>query len=132
MTSVADDRKNFERLASALREIDRELAGESDGQAFGNVGSIAGKKSFCYGWHRPEPGMYSFEAAYLKKRRVPLREAAGELAAEPVYLYPPGIPLLVEGEKISKEMAGLLERAACQQISVHGVADGFINVLVTE
>lgn len=132
MTSVADDRKNFERLASALWEIDRELAGESDRQAFGNVGSTAGKKSFCYDWQRPEPGMYSFEAAYLQKRQVPLHEAAGELAAEPVYPYPPGVPLLVEGEQISQEMVELLERAARQQISIHGVADGFINVLVSE
>lgn len=132
MTSVADDRNNFERLASALWEIDRELAGGSDRQAFGNVESTAGKKSFCYGWQRPEPGMYSYEAAYLEKRRVPLHKAVGELAAEPVYPYPPGVPLLVEGEKISKEMVELLEMAACQQISVHGVTDGFINVLVTE
>lgn len=76
--------------------------------------------------------MYSFEAAYLKKRRVPLHEAVGELAAEPVYPYPPGIPLLVEGEKILKEMVELLEQAARQQMSVQGVTDGFINVLVTE
>lgn len=76
--------------------------------------------------------MYSYEAAYLEKRRVPLHKAVGELAAELVYPYPPGVPLLVEGEKISKEMVELLEMAACQQISVHGVTDGFINVLVTE
>ncbi len=132
MTSVADERKSFERLAVALREIDRELAAKLDRQAFGSVRPTAGKKSFCYDWHRPESGMYSFEAAYLKKRRVPLHEAVGELAAEPVYPYPPGIPLLVEGEKILKEMVELLEQAARQQMSVQGVTDGFINVLVTE
>lgn len=132
MTSLADERKSFERLASALGKIDRELTGESGGQTFVNGESTAGKKSFCYDWHRPEPGMYSFEAAYVKKRRVPLREAAGELAAEPVYPYPPGIPLLVEGERISREMVEQLELAASQHISVYGVTDGFINVLVAE
>lgn len=132
MTSVADERKSFEKLALALREIDGELAAKLDRQACGSVRMTAGKKSFCYGCHRPEAGMYSFEAAYLTKRRVPLHEAVGELAAEPIYPYPPGIPLLVEGERISKEMAELLERAASQQIPVHGVTDGFINVLVKE
>ncbi len=130
MTSVADERKSFERLAAALREIDRELTEKLDRQAFENVDLTAGKNSFCYDWHRPEPGVYSFEAAYYPKRRVSLAEAAGELAAEPVYPYPPGIPLLVEGERISQEMVELLERAVRQQISVHGVTDGFINILV--
>ena len=130
MTSVADERKSFERLAAALREIDRELTEKLDRQAFENVDLTAGKNSFCYYWHRPEPGVYSFEAAYYPKRRVSLAEAAGELAAEPVYPYPPGIPLLVEGERISQEMVELLERAVRQQISVHGVTDGFINILV--
>ncbi len=119
MTSVADERKSFERLAAALREIDRELTEKLDRQAFENVDLTAGKNSFCYDWHRPEPGVYSFEAAYYPKRRVSLAEAAGELAAEPVYPYPPGIPLLVEGERISQEMVELLERAVRQQISVH-------------
>lgn len=130
MTSVADERKSFERLAAALREIDRELTEKLDRQAFENVDLTAGKNSFCYDWHRPEPGVYSFEAAYYPKRRVSLAEAAGELAAEPVYPYPPGIPLLVECERISQEMVELLERAVRQQISVHGVTDGFINILV--
>lgn len=130
MTSVADERKSFERLAAALREIDRELTEKLDRQAFENVDLTAGKNSFCYDWHRPEPGVYSFEAAYYPKRRVSLAEAAGELAAEPVYPYPPGIPLLVEGERISQEMVELLEWAVRQQISVHGVTDGFINILV--
>lgn len=130
MTSVADERKSFERLAEALQEIDGELTEKLDRQAFGNVELTAGKNSFCYDCHRPEPGVYSCEAAYLPKRRVPLAEAAGELAAEPVYPYPPGIPLLVEGERISQEMVEQLKRAVRQQISVHGVTDGFINILV--
>lgn len=40
---------------------------------------------------------------------VPLREAVGRIAAEPLVPYPPGIPLLVPGERIDAERARWLE-----------------------
>jgi lysine decarboxylase len=42
--------------------------------------------------------------------RVPLARAAGRVAAEPVCPYPPGIPLLIPGERIDAERAGWLQR----------------------
>jgi len=41
---------------------------------------------------------------------VPLAEAAGRIAAEPLCPYPPGIPLLVPGERIDRDRALWLER----------------------
>lgn len=38
-------------------------------------------------------------------RELPLAQAAGQLAAEPVCPYPPGIPLLVPGERIDGQRA---------------------------
>ena len=43
-------------------------------------------------------------------RAVPLVEAAGCIAAEPLCPYPPGIPLLVPGERIDAERAAWLQR----------------------
>lgn len=40
---------------------------------------------------------------------LPLREAVGRIAAEPLVPYPPGIPLLVPGERIDAERARWLE-----------------------
>ena len=40
--------------------------------------------------------------------RLPLEQAAGRLAAEPLCPYPPGIPLLVPGERIDGERAAWL------------------------
>ena len=42
-------------------------------------------------------------------RTVPLAEAAGCIAAEPLCPYPPGIPLLVPGERIDAERATWLQ-----------------------
>jgi lysine decarboxylase len=43
---------------------------------------------------------------------VPLVQAAGRIAAEPLCPYPPGIPLLVPGERIDAERAAWLGRQA--------------------
>ena len=45
-------------------------------------------------------------------RNVPLHQAAGCIAAEPLCPYPPGIPLLVPGERIDVARAGWLQRQA--------------------
>ena len=38
-----------------------------------------------------------------KARKIPLEPAEGEISAEYVMAYPPGIPLLIPGERISAE-----------------------------
>ena len=43
-------------------------------------------------------------------RPIPLAEASGQIAAEPVCPYPPGIPLLVPGERIDPARAAWLQR----------------------
>lgn len=43
-------------------------------------------------------------------RLIPLTAAAGAIAAEPLCPYPPGIPLLVPGERIDAERAAWLQR----------------------
>lgn len=41
---------------------------------------------------------------------IPLRQAVGRLAAEPLVPYPPGIPLVVPGERMDGERAAWLEQ----------------------
>jgi len=47
-----------------------------------------------------------------KVRRLPLHQATGQLAAEPLCPYPPGIPLLVPGERIDAQRAAWLAAEA--------------------
>ena len=44
-----------------------------------------------------------------KSEAVPLDQAAGRLAAEPLCPYPPGIPLLIPGERIDGARAAWLQ-----------------------
>jgi len=44
------------------------------------------------------------QAYYGKKELVELKDAIGKLAAAPIIPYPPGIPLIVPGEELTKEI----------------------------
>ena len=50
------------------------------------------------------------EAWRAAAEAVPLAESAGRIAAEPLCPYPPGIPLLIPGERIDAARAAWLER----------------------
>ena len=52
-----------------------------------------------------------------------MQESEGRISGEFLYLYPPGIPLLMPGERISREV---LERVAFFQekgLSIQGLRD---------
>jgi arginine decarboxylase len=63
----------------------------------------------------PSLGMLPREAALSEKSSIDLRRAAGQVCAEMVMFYPPGIPLLMPGELISEGTADI-----CQQLLAAG------------
>jgi len=63
------------------------------------------------------------EAVLGRARRVPLADAAGEVCAELLCPYPPGVPLVAPGELITKEVAGYLAGVLRAGGRVNGQAD---------
>jgi lysine decarboxylase len=63
------------------------------------------------------------EAFFAPSRAVPLREAVGAVAAEPVTPYPPGIPLLLPGEVVTGEKVAWLQAGLAAGLRVRGPAD---------
>ncbi len=51
-----------------------------------------------------ELSMLPREAFFAHKKSVAVQQAVGMIAAEPVTFYPPGIPVLLPGERISREI----------------------------
>ena len=73
------------------------------------------------------------DAFYAKKKSVPLRESAGQICSEFVMCYPPGIPILAPGERITNEILDYIEYAKVKGCSMTGPEDPEIlniNVLV--
>ncbi|WP_409272929.1 aminotransferase class I/II-fold pyridoxal phosphate-dependent enzyme [Neobacillus sp. SCS-31] len=56
----------------------------------------------------------------LKGEPVKLEKAPGLVAAETIIPYPPGIPLILKGERISESMAGKLEQLIKSGSRFHG------------
>ena len=69
------------------------------------------------------------QATFRPARRVPLVEAHGEVCAEQVIPYPPGIPLLMPGEVISAEMVEYVQYLLRQRIKIVGPQDLQLNSL---
>lgn len=115
LTSVADSREGFQRLTKALLEIDRGLAEKHAPEGFCFIES-------CQQVHN-ERVYPVWKAMESPCRKVPLEESIGKISAEYVYLYPPGIPLLVPGERISPEFFRHMEELKLQGLTLQGMKD---------
>jgi lysine decarboxylase len=69
------------------------------------------------------------EAYFAPTRIVPMREARGEVAAEAVIPYPPGIPVLTPGEVISDVKLACLREGLTRGMHIRGVADPTLQTL---
>jgi arginine/lysine/ornithine decarboxylase len=63
------------------------------------------------------------EAFFAERRAVPLHQAAGEVAAELVTPYPPGVPVLAPGEVIGPDKLAYLDQGRGRGMYVCGPAD---------
>ena len=63
------------------------------------------------------------EAFYAAKRSVPLKDSAGFVCSEFVMCYPPGIPILAPGERITQDILDYIEYARIKGCSLTGPED---------
>jgi len=89
--SVGDRERDIERLVSALAEIRRRYKRSKSGM-------------MRMEYLNPQVAATPQEAFYAEKRSVPVEQSEGEICAESVMCYPPGIPILAPGERITREI----------------------------
>ncbi|WP_313130009.1 aminotransferase class I/II-fold pyridoxal phosphate-dependent enzyme [Anaerocolumna sp.] len=94
MTSICDTTEGLHRLSEALLDIDKKLE---------SISAIPGKH-LTDKTEVPEWVMSSWKADNCLQESIPLTLSEGRISGDYVYLYPPGIPLLVPGERISKSL----------------------------
>jgi lysine decarboxylase len=59
----------------------------------------------------PEVVVSPREAFFARRRRIALREAVGEVSVEQFCPYPPGVPLLAPGERVTAQIVEDIEQA---------------------
>jgi arginine decarboxylase len=55
-----------------------------------------------------------------RSKRLPLRKAIGHISAQPLTPYPPGIPVLIPGERVTTEIVEYLEDLTERAVRVSG------------
>ena len=118
MTSVGDTEEGMQRLSKAFLEIDRECRCREEADAF----PLSGKQprlETVYSSAEVENIADAGEKCSVKS--VSWEESAGAVSLEYAYLYPPGCPLIVPGERITKEAVDLLAWYTNHEFSIEGL-----------
>jgi len=93
MMSIFHDKADWKRLYEALYQISQVVGYKS-----------APKRTVIPPLPFPQVQMSPREAHFASKTVVPLKDSVGKISGEMVVPYPPGIPCLLPGEKISAEI----------------------------
>ena len=107
MTTVGDSENGLERLVKALEQMDAEQ-------------SCLNKQSFDMDLCPPKHRMEIHEAVECSMEYVPIAEAESRILGDYIYLYPPGIPLIVPGEVLGREQIEQIQYFERQGLDVHG------------
>lgn len=89
--SVGDRHLDLERLVSALAEIKRRYSTDKSGL-------------FDHEYIKPQVVYTPQKAFYAPKETLPMAQSVGRISSEFVMAYPPGIPILAPGERITGEI----------------------------
>lgn len=90
--SIGDRMREVERLVSALVDVKRRYSKDRSGL-------------FDHEYINPSVVMTPQEAFYApKEEMIPIRDTNGRICTEFVMCYPPGIPILAPGERITQEI----------------------------
>ena len=117
--SVGDRMQDIERLVSALAEIRRRYGRDRTGL-------------MTQEYLPPQVEVTPQEAFYAEKISLPLDKAEGHICSEFVMCYPPGIPILAPGERITRDILDYIAYAkekGCSMTGPEDIAIEHLNVL---
>ncbi len=117
--SIGDRLQDIERLVGALADIKR-------------LYSQDGKNLISGEYIQPELVLSPQEAFYADRQSISLQDSVGRVCGEFVMCYPPGIPILAPGERVTQELVDYITFSKDCGCSLQGTEDpkvNFINVI---
>jgi arginine/lysine/ornithine decarboxylase len=114
LLSIADTEASVGHLLNALALVRDELR-PSGAQIFHPPRDLSGLEA--------ESVITPAEAYHAQIRLVPLAHAAGEITADVITPYPPGIPLVAPGERITAPIVEYLQAGLAAGMHVAGASD---------
>ena len=137
MTSLMDTEEGFERLGTALLEIDGALRHCVESEQQKEKGESK-EKERCETPEATESKvshpirrMLICEAMDADTERTAFQDTVGKVSAEFVYLYPPGIPIIAPGEVFTDAIVEKIVAYKAAGLLVQGPADPDADVILT-
>ena len=118
--SVADDDQTAARLVSALHALTGHAPDlpRAEPVALPGIGEL-----------QAEPAMLPRDAFFAAKESVAAGKAAGRISAEQITPYPPGIPVIIPGERITAEILDYLRGGLAAGMQLPDPADPSLDTI---
>ena len=117
IAGIADSEEGFGRLEEALHELDQDMD-EKIPVSVNTADKVSAKSNAL---PRLKAVLTIGEAAEAEGACRPLAACEGAVAGNYVYLYPPGIPVLAPGERVTEELLKCIEEWLEAGYEVHGL-----------
>ncbi len=123
LVTIGDTRASIDKLVGAFESIAR--AHRAKRTANGGAPMRSSGAVIAPGLQAMSPR----EAFFSRQRAIPLDQAAGEISAELVIPYPPGIPVLAPGDVITVEKLDYLQFGAASGMYISGSTDPHLRTI---
>ena len=108
MTGILDGERELSRLSRALLAADERAGYAEKG------------KSPLPSPPLPESVMSACDAREEKSVKIPLEKSAGTVSACALWAYPPGVPLIIPGERVSGELIDYISALSGRGVELRG------------
>jgi arginine/lysine/ornithine decarboxylase len=112
MGTIADERQNYNRLYDAIYDISIKYANDREVR---NMPEVS--------WLMPYQALSPREAVYEPMEMIDFRDSDGRVSAEIIAPYPPGIPVILPGEIITRDIIENIIKVKEAGIKINGPRD---------
>lgn len=113
--SVGDTKASIDRLVESLIDISKK---------YRKLDPLKIKTTALY---NPVSIITPREAFYANKHIVKLQDAEGEISGESIMTYPPGIPIITPGERITQDIIDYIQWLKEEGSQLQGTEDPYVN-----
>ena len=117
LTSIADTQEGFDRLKNALIHISKTIS-----TSFVEI-TEKNERMSREEFQQPEQLLTISEADKCEKEIVTLAESKDRVCGEYIYLYPPGIPLVLPGERMTDSLITEIQNYQSMGLEIQGIKD---------
>lgn len=114
IVGIGEKKKNMQALIKGLKDIVKEVPEKK-------------QRRIKFIPSNPQVIVSPRDAFYSNKKSVSLSSSIGEISGEMIMAYPPGIPIICPGERISKDVIEYVKELKIESVMLQGTADPYVE-----